>query len=58
MGWIPGGAVSRYALTDNWILAQKLRIPKIQFVKHMKLEKSFMKTEVSGRQKRGYFDPS
>ena len=29
----------RYALTDKWILAQRLRIPKIQFVKHMKLKK-------------------
>jgi hypothetical protein len=28
-----------YALTDNRILAQKLRIPKIQFAKHMKLKK-------------------
>jgi hypothetical protein len=27
-----------YALTDKWILAQKLRIPKIQFAKHMKLK--------------------
>ena len=26
-----------YALNDKWILAQKLRIPKIQFAKHMKL---------------------
>jgi hypothetical protein len=26
-------------LTDKWILAQKLRIPKIQFEKHMKLKK-------------------
>ena len=26
-------------LTDKWILAQKFRIPKIQFVKHMKLKK-------------------
>ena len=25
-----------YALTDKWILAQKLRIPKIQFPHHMK----------------------
>jgi hypothetical protein len=25
--------------TDKWILAQKLRIPKIQFAKHMKLKK-------------------
>jgi hypothetical protein len=28
-----------YALTYKWILAQKFRIPKIQFVKHMKLKK-------------------
>jgi hypothetical protein len=28
-----------YALTDKWILAQKLRTPKIQFTKHMKLKK-------------------
>jgi hypothetical protein len=27
-----------YALTDKWIVAQKLRIPKIQFAKHMKLK--------------------
>ena len=26
-------------LTDKWILAQKLRIPKTQFAKHMKLKK-------------------
>jgi hypothetical protein len=28
-----------YALTDKWILAQKLRIPKIEFTDHMKLKK-------------------
>jgi hypothetical protein len=28
-----------YAFTDNRILVQKLRIPKIQYVKHMKLKK-------------------
>jgi hypothetical protein len=28
-----------YALTDKWILAQKLGILKIQFTNHMKLEK-------------------
>jgi hypothetical protein len=28
-----------HALTDKWILAQKLRIPTIQFTKHMKLKK-------------------
>jgi hypothetical protein len=27
-------------LTDKWILAQKLRILKIQFTKHMKLKKN------------------
>jgi hypothetical protein len=26
-------------LTDKWILAQKLRIPKIQFAKHKKTKK-------------------
>ena len=31
--------VTWYALTDKWILAQKLRIPKIQFAKYMKLKK-------------------
>jgi hypothetical protein len=28
-----------YALTVKWILAQKLRIPEIQFANHMKLKK-------------------
>jgi hypothetical protein len=28
-----------YVLTDKWILTQKLRLPKIQFAKHMKLKK-------------------
>ena len=28
-----------YALTDKWLLAQKLRIPKIKFTDHMKLKK-------------------
>jgi hypothetical protein len=28
-----------YALTDKWILAQKLRISKMQFANHMKLKK-------------------
>ena len=32
--------ITWYALTDKWILAQKLRIPKIQFAKHMKLKKN------------------
>jgi hypothetical protein len=30
---------TRYALSDKWILAQKLRIPKIQFAKHKKIKK-------------------
>jgi hypothetical protein len=28
------------ALADKWILAQKLRIPKIQFAKHKKIRKT------------------
>jgi hypothetical protein len=28
-----------YALAGKWILAQKLRIPKVQFIDHMKLKK-------------------
>ena len=28
-----------YVLTDKWILAQKLRIPKIKFTDNMKLKK-------------------
>ena len=31
--------VTRYALTVPWILALKLRIPKIQFAKHKKIKK-------------------
>jgi hypothetical protein len=31
--------VIRYALTDKWILAQKLGIPKIQFAKYKKIKK-------------------
>ena len=31
--------ITWYALTDKWILAQKLRIPKIQFPKHKKIKK-------------------
>ena len=31
--------LTSYALTDKWILAQKLRIPKIQFAKHMNLKR-------------------
>jgi hypothetical protein len=32
--------LTRYVLTDKWIFAQKLRIPKIQVAKHMKLKKN------------------
>jgi hypothetical protein len=28
-----------YTFTDKWILAHNLRIPKIQFAKHMKIKK-------------------
>ena len=28
-----------YAITDKWVLAQKLWIPKIQFTDHKKLKK-------------------
>jgi hypothetical protein len=31
--------VIRYALTDKWILAHKLKRPKIQFAKHKKIKK-------------------
>jgi hypothetical protein len=41
----------RYALTDKWILTQKLRLLKIQFAKHMK-------TQEEGRPKGGYVVPS
>ena len=30
---------TRYVLTDKWILAQNLGIPKIQFTNHIKLKK-------------------
>jgi hypothetical protein len=30
---------TQYALTDKWILAQNLTIPKIQFTDHRKLKK-------------------
>jgi hypothetical protein len=36
-----------YALTDKWILAQKLRIPKIQFAKHMKLKEESQSVDTS-----------
>ena len=36
-----------YALTDKWILAQKLRIPKIQFPKHKKIKKEDQRVDTS-----------
>jgi hypothetical protein len=31
--------LTQYVLTDKWILAQKLRIPNIQFAKQKKIKK-------------------
>jgi hypothetical protein len=39
--------VTRYALIDKWILSQKLRIPKIQFSKHKKIEKKDQRVDTS-----------
>jgi hypothetical protein len=39
--------VTWYALTDKWILAQKPRIPKIQFVKHKKIKKEGQHVDIS-----------
>ena len=37
-----------YAFIDKWILAQKLRTPKIQFAKHMKLKKKeYQRVDIS-----------
>jgi hypothetical protein len=36
-----------YALIDKWLLAQKLKIPKIQFTKHMKLKKEDQSVDIS-----------
>jgi hypothetical protein len=36
-----------YVLTDKWILTQKLRIPKIQLAKHMKLKKEEQSVDTS-----------
>ena len=36
-----------YALTDKWILAQKPRIPKIQFPKHKKIKKEDQRVDTS-----------
>ena len=37
----------KYALTDKWILAQKTRIPKIQFAKHKKIKKEDQHVDTS-----------
>ena len=42
-----------YALTDTWILVQKLRIPKIQFTNHMKLKKEDQNVDTSILPRRG-----
>jgi hypothetical protein len=42
-----------YALTDKWILAQKLRIPNIQFTDHMKLKKEEQRVDTSMLLRRG-----
>jgi hypothetical protein len=39
MSFVPITKEHTYAFTDKWILAQKLRIHKIQFAKHMKFKK-------------------
>ena len=41
-----------HSLMCEWILAQKLKISKIQFAKHMKLKKKEDQT------KWGFYDPS
>ena len=39
--------LTQYVLTDKWILAQKLIIPKIQFAKHMKRKKEDQSVDIS-----------
>jgi hypothetical protein len=39
--------VTWYALTDKWILAQKLRKAKIQFAKHKKIKKKDQQVDTS-----------
>jgi hypothetical protein len=40
-------------LTEKWILAQKLSIPKVQFAKHIKLQKEDQSVDTSILLKRG-----
>jgi hypothetical protein len=42
-----------YALTEKWILAQKLGIPRIQFTDHMKLKKEDQSVDASVLLRRG-----
>jgi len=42
-----------YALTDKWLLAQKLIIPKIQFTDHMKLKEEDQNMDASVLLRRG-----
>ena len=42
-----------YLLTDKWILVQKLRIPKLQVAKHMKLKKEDQNVDSSILLRRG-----
>ena len=42
-----------YALTDKWILAQKLQITRIQFTDHMKLKKEDQSVDASVLLRRG-----
>jgi hypothetical protein len=44
---------TQYLLVDKWILAQKLRIPKIQFAKHMNLKKEDQSMDTSIHLRRG-----
>jgi len=39
--------VTWYALTHKWILAQKPRIPKVQFPKHKKIKKEYQYVDTS-----------
>ena len=49
--------LTQYILTDKWILAQKFRIPKIQFAKHMKLKKKDQSVDTSLLLRRGNHKP-
>jgi hypothetical protein len=46
-----------YALTEKWILAPKLRIPKIQFTNHKKLKKEDQSVDTSILLRRGNKTP-